>query len=84
MRAWFAILESLVSLMPYLKKLLERKRLSSNYRRLSLYVLMARIHSTLPMEPALKRAWNRTHWNPIFKSAIPDQNRKKRMEGTVQ
>lgn len=67
--------------MRFAEKLIENAVLILNNKRVSPHAFMAQIHSTVPGEEALKLGGNLTHWDPIFKSAIPDGNRRKREDG---
>lgn len=62
----------------FLKKPSKSARLSAKYKRISLHMFTAWVHSTSPGEQAPTIDSNRTHWNPIFNFAIPDLKRKKR------
>lgn len=50
--------------------------LSGYYERMSLHVFVGLVHFTFHGEEVLKLGGNRRHWDPIFTSAIPDQNRR--------
>lgn len=64
--------------MRFSKKSLEGAKLPGKYERISLQAFMAWLHFTFPSREALKVYSYRTHGDPIFYSAIPNQDRQKR------
>lgn len=59
--AGYTILGSFVYPMRFIKKLLEKDRLSVKYERTSLHTFMEWVHSALPRREALNVGANRTH-----------------------
>lgn len=60
-----------------LENLSESSPLSSNDGRLSLDAFMAWVHSRFPVEVVLTAIVNRTDWDPVVSSAIPNRDKKK-------
>lgn len=81
MSAGYSILESFADPMQFPTKLLEKSMNPENYGGTSLHAFVACAHSTFPEEEALKLDATRTNWDPVFKSAIPDRDKRERKEG---
>lgn len=77
METGYANLENWANLMRFSKNSLEEAELLENHDRMSIHDFMAWVHSTFPEEEALKLDAICTHCDLIFKSALPNRDRRK-------